>query len=56
MKYNIFGIDSLRDALCKFARINPKRIHTPINKYQWFTDPTFFMQYIGIFQKWPTKV
>ncbi len=30
--------------------------NTIINNYHWFIDPKFCMKFIGIFQRWPTKV
>ncbi len=49
MKYNIFGLGSLRDTL-QICKSKPQINHTIINNYHWFTDPTFCIQCIGIFQ------
>ncbi len=45
--------ESLTLHICKSK---PCLKHTTINNYHWFTDPTFWIQCIGIFQRWWTNV
>ncbi len=56
MKYNLFWPWQFARNTLQICKRKPWHYHTTINYYHWFTDATFCMQCIGIFQRWQTKV
>ncbi len=53
-KIQFFWLSHFRDRL-QICKSKPWLYHTTTNNYDWFTDPKFCMQCIGIFQRWWTK-
>ncbi len=43
-KYNIFGLGSFRDTLCRFVKVIYDLATQLINSYHWFTHPKVCMQ------------
>ncbi len=56
MKYNLFGLGSLRDTLCRFAKVNNDLTTQLSIIITGLLTPNFAFNVYRIFQRWQTKV